>query len=250
MRRLLDRGNHVISLDNYFTGTRENLSRFPHPLSTRPCPADHENQRPGRTEHPGLANQCGAKVLQASASEVYGDPEISPQSEEYLGRVNPIGPRVCYDAGKRCAETLFFDYYRQYGLRIKVARIFNTYGPRMQPEDGRVVSTFITQALAGRPITIFGEGLQTRSFCFVDELVDGLILLMDSGDEVTGPINLGRPVFRGAGDSHWASGERAAEAQIPGGRAGGRAEVLASSGPRGSPPRRPFRRDFSFAQLQ
>lgn len=223
--RLLDRGDHVISLDNYFTGTRDNLSR----LLTDPafeavqqdvtlpitlevdeiynlaCPASpvHYQSDPVQTTRTSvqgalnvldLASRCGAKVLQASTSEVYGDPEVTPQSEEYLGRVNSIGQRACYNEGKRCAETLFFDYRRQHGLRIKVARIFNTYGPRMQPDDGRVVSTFITQALAGRPITIFGNGLQTRSFCFVDDLVDGLILLMDSPDEVTGPINLGRPI--------------------------------------------------------
>jgi UDP-glucuronate decarboxylase len=141
----------------------------------------------------GLAKRCGAKVLQASTSEVYGDPDVHPQPESYLGRVNPIGPRACYDEGKRCAETLFFDYHRQHGVRIKVARIFNTYGPRMRPDDGRVVSNFIVQALEGRPITIFGDGTQTRSFCFVDDLVEGLIRLMNSPDDVTGPINLGRP---------------------------------------------------------
>jgi UDP-glucuronate decarboxylase len=142
----------------------------------------------------GLAKRVKAKILQASTSEVYGDPEVHPQNEAYWGRVNPIGPRSCYDEGKRCAETLFFDYRRQHNLTIKVARIFNTYGPRMQLNDGRVVSNFIVQALTGRPITIYGDGKQTRSFCYVDDLIDGLVRLMDTGDEVTGPINLGNPV--------------------------------------------------------
>jgi len=141
----------------------------------------------------GLAKRVKAKILQASTSEVYGDPEVHPQNEAYWGRVNPIGPRSCYDEGKRCAETLFFDYRRQHNLTIKVARIFNTYGPRMQLNDGRVVSNFIVQALTGRPITIYGDGKQTRSFCYVDDLIDGLIRLMDTGDEITGPINLGNP---------------------------------------------------------
>ncbi|MGA0843308.1 MAG: UDP-glucuronic acid decarboxylase family protein, partial [Arenicellales bacterium] len=141
----------------------------------------------------GLAKRTGAKILQASTSEVYGDPELHPQPESYWGRVNPIGIRSCYDEGKRCAETLFFDYFRQHRLRIKVARIFNTYGPRMHPDDGRVVSNFIVQALKGDPITIYGDGSQTRSFCYVDDLVDGLIRLMDSSDDITGPINLGNP---------------------------------------------------------
>ena len=141
----------------------------------------------------GLAKRTGAKILQASTSEVYGDPEIHPQTEDYWGRVNPIGARSCYDEGKRCAETLFFDYHRQHNLRIKVARIFNTYGPNMHPQDGRVVSNFIVQALQGSPITIYGAGSQTRSFCYVDDLVCGLIALMNSGDDITGPINLGNP---------------------------------------------------------
>jgi UDP-glucuronate decarboxylase len=140
----------------------------------------------------GLAKRCQAKVLQASTSEVYGDPEVHPQPESYWGRVNPIGLRACYDEGKRCAETLFFDYHRQHRVRIKVARIFNTYGPNMRPDDGRVVSNFINQALEGKSLTIFGDGRQSRSFCYVDDLVEGLIRLMDSPDEVTGPINLGR----------------------------------------------------------
>jgi UDP-glucuronate decarboxylase len=141
----------------------------------------------------GLAKRLRAKILQASTSEVYGDPEIHPQDETYWGRVNPIGPRSCYDEGKRCAETLFFDYRRQHNLSIKVARIFNTYGPRMRPNDGRVVSNFIVQALTNRPITIYGNGQQTRSFCYVDDLIDGLIKLMDTNDDVVGPINLGNP---------------------------------------------------------
>ncbi len=223
-RRLLERGDSVICADNYFTGTRENIA----PLLDNPrfealrhdvtfplfvevdeiynlaCPASpvHYQFDPVQTTKTsvhgainilGLAKRCRAKVLQASTSEVYGDPEVQPQTEEYWGRTNPIGPRACYDEGKRCAETLFFDYHRQHGVRIKVARIFNTYGPRMLPDDGRVVSNFIVQALYGRPITIFGDGSQTRAFCYIDDLVEGLIRLMDSGDEVTGPINLGRP---------------------------------------------------------
>jgi UDP-glucuronate decarboxylase len=141
----------------------------------------------------GLAKRLKAKILQASTSEVYGDPAIHPQTEDYWGHVNPIGPRSCYDEGKRCAETLFFDYHRQLGLRIKVARIFNTYGPRMHVADGRVVSNFIVQALQGQPITLYGDGQQTRSFCYVDDLIDGLVRLMDSADEVTGPVNIGNP---------------------------------------------------------
>ena len=142
----------------------------------------------------GLAKRLRAKILQASTSEVYGDPTVHPQTESYWGNVNPIGFRSCYDEGKRCAETLFFDYHRQHRLRIKVARIFNTYGPRMHPQDGRVVSNFIMQALAGAPITIYGDGSQTRSFCFVDDLIEGLIRLMETGDEITGPMNIGNPV--------------------------------------------------------
>ena len=141
----------------------------------------------------GLAKRTGAKILQASTSEVYGDPKIHPQMEEYLGNVNPIGPRACYDEGKRCAETLFFDYYRQHEVNIRVARIFNTYGPRMHPNDGRVVSNFIVQALSGKPLAVYGDGSQTRSFCFVDDLVNGLMSLMKAPDEIVGPINLGNP---------------------------------------------------------
>jgi UDP-glucuronate decarboxylase len=141
----------------------------------------------------GLAKRLGAKILQASTSEVYGDPHVHPQPEDYWGHVNPIGPRSCYDEGKRCAETLFFDYHRQHRLKIKVMRIFNTYGPRMHPNDGRVVSNFIVQALRGEDITIYGDGLQTRSFCYVDDLIEGMLRLMDSSDEITGPINIGNP---------------------------------------------------------
>lgn len=141
----------------------------------------------------GLAKRVKAKILQASTSEVYGDPEIHPQPESYWGKVNPVGPRSCYDEGKRCAETLFFDYHRQHGLKIKVARIFNTYGPRMHPNDGRVVSNFIVQALSNKDITVFGDGLQTRSFCYVDDLIEGLIKMMNSPDDFTGPVNLGNP---------------------------------------------------------
>jgi UDP-glucuronate decarboxylase len=223
-RRLLDRGDSVICVDNYFTGTRDNIAQmlenpyfealrhdvtFPLYLEVDEiynlaCPASpvHYQSDPVQTTKTsvhgainilGLAKRCGAKVLQASTSEVYGDPEVHPQPESYWGRTNPIGPRACYDEGKRCAETLFFDYHRQHAVRIKVARIFNTYGPRMRPDDGRVVSNFIVQALAGRPITVFGDGSQTRSFCYIDDLVEGLIRLMDSADEITGPVNLGRP---------------------------------------------------------
>ncbi len=222
--RLVNRGDDVICLDNFFTGDKRNIAHllgrsnfelmrhdvtFPlyvevDEIYNLACPASpiHYQHDPVQTTKTsvhgainmlGLAKRTGAKILQASTSEVYGDPEVHPQPEAYWGRVNPIGIRSCYDEGKRCAETLFFDYHRQHGLRIKVARIFNTYGPRMHPEDGRVVSNFIVQALRGEPITIYGEGTQTRSFCYVDDLVDGLIRLMDSSDEVTGPINLGNP---------------------------------------------------------
>jgi len=222
--RLVNRGDDVICLDNFFTGDKRNITHllgranfelirhdvtFPlyvevDEIYNLACPASpiHYQHDPVQTTKTsvhgainmlGLAKRTGAKILQASTSEVYGDPEVHPQPEAYWGRVNPIGIRSCYDEGKRCAETLFFDYYRQHGLHIKVARIFNTYGPRMHPEDGRVVSNFIVQALRGEPITVYGEGIQTRSFCYVDDLVDGLIRLMDSSDEVTGPINLGNP---------------------------------------------------------
>ncbi len=223
-RRLLESGADVICLDNFFTGTRDNvidLLANPHfelmrhdvtfPLYVEvdeiynlACPASpiHYQHDPVQTTKTsvhgainmlGLAKRTRARILQASTSEVYGDPQVHPQKEDYWGHVNPIGPRSCYDEGKRCAETLFFDYYRQHQLRIKVARIFNTYGPNMHPNDGRVVSNFIMQALRGEPITLYGDGSQTRSFCYVQDLVDGLIKLMHSGEEITGPINLGNP---------------------------------------------------------
>jgi len=222
--RLLAEGNHVICLDNFFTGTRANVSHllsdpnfeilrhdvtFPlyievDEIYNLACPASpiHYQFDPVQTTKTsvhgainmlGLAKRTRAKILQASTSEVYGDPKVHPQTEDYWGHVNPIGLRSCYDEGKRCAETLFFDYHRQHRLRIKVARIFNTYGPRMHPNDGRVVSNFIVQALCGEPITIYGDGRQTRSFCYVDDLVAGLNALMETGDDVTGPINLGNP---------------------------------------------------------
>jgi UDP-glucuronate decarboxylase len=222
--RLLESGAAVICLDNFFTGARRNIAHllddkrfelvrhdvtFPFyveidEIYNLACPASpvHYQHDPVQTTKTsvhgainmlGLAKRLRCKILQASTSEVYGDPSIHPQTEEYWGNVNPIGPRSCYDEGKRCAETLFFDYWRQYKLRIKVARIFNTYGPRMHPNDGRVVSNFIVQALLNRDITIFGDGTQTRSFCYVDDLVDGLNRLMKTADETTGPINLGNP---------------------------------------------------------
>lgn len=223
-RRLLGQGHEVVCVDNFYTGNKKNITplldyknfellrhdvTFPlyievDEIYNLACPASpiHYQSDPVQTTKTsvhgainmlGLAKRLGAKVLQASTSEVYGDPEIHPQTEDYWGRVNPIGARSCYDEGKRCAETLFFDYHRQHNLRIKVARIFNTYGPNMHPQDGRVVSNFIVQALEGSPITIYGAGKQTRSFCYVDDLVSGLIALMNSGDDITGPINLGNP---------------------------------------------------------
>ena len=222
--RLIDAGHDVICLDNYFTGTKENLLKlldcpnfellrhdvtFPlyvevDEIYNLACPASpvHYQYDPVQTTKTsvhgainmlGLAKRTGAKIFQSSTSEVYGDPTVHPQPENYRGNVNPIGPRACYDEGKRCAETLFFDYHRQHNLRIRVARIFNTYGPRMRPDDGRVVSNFIVQALRGDAITIYGDGNQTRSFCFIDDLIDGFICLMDAPDDVTGPINLGNP---------------------------------------------------------
>jgi len=222
--RVLKSGSDVICLDNFFTGTKDNIAHLlgnPHfelmrhdvtfPLYVEvdqiynmACPAApiHYQFDPVQTTKTsvhgainmlGLAKRVKATILQASTSEVYGDPKVHPQTEDYWGHVNPIGLRSCYDEGKRCAETLFFDYHRQHKLRIKVARIFNTYGPRMHPNDGRVVSNFIVQALKGEAITIFGEGSQTRSFCYVDDLVDGLVRLMESSDDVTGPINIGNP---------------------------------------------------------
>jgi UDP-glucuronate decarboxylase len=222
--RLLDRGDHVICLDNYFTGTRDNIAHllqnpyfeairhdvtFPIYLEVDQiynlaCPASpiHYQHDPVQTTKTsvhgainvlGLAKRLRVPVFQASTSEVYGDPTVHPQVEEYWGNVNPVGLRSCYDEGKRCAETLFFDYHRQHGLEIKVARIFNTYGPRMHPNDGRVVSNFIVQALRGESITIYGEGSQTRSFCYVSDLIEGFMRLMESDPSVTGPINLGNP---------------------------------------------------------
>jgi UDP-glucuronate decarboxylase len=223
--RLIGQGHEVLCVDNFFTGRRQNvLGLLGNPMFelmrhdvTFPlyvevdeiynlaCPASpvHYQFDPVQTTKTsvhgainmlGLAKRTKAKILQASTSEVYGDPAVHPQVETYNGNVNPIGPRACYDEGKRCAETLFFDYYRQHRLRIRVARIFNTYGPRMLPNDGRVVSNFIVQALKGEPITIYGKGDQTRSFCYVDDLLSGLIALMNAPDDVTGPVNLGNPV--------------------------------------------------------
>jgi UDP-glucuronate decarboxylase len=208
--RLLADGHDVLCVDNFFTGTKDNIAQLI-PLYVEvdeiynlACPASpiHYQYDPVQTTKTsvhgainmlGLAKRVKAKILQASTSEVYGDPQVHPQTEDYWGNVNPIGVRSCYDEGKRCAETLFFDYWRQYKLRIKVARIFNTYGPRMHPNDGRVVSNFIVQALKGEPITIYGEGSQTRSFCYVEDMVEGLVRLMDSADDFTGPVNLGNP---------------------------------------------------------
>jgi len=222
--RLIDAGHEVLCVDNCFTGTKQNIA----PLLNHPnfeflrhditfplyvevdqiynlaCPASpiHYQFDPVQTTKTsvhgainvlGLAKRVRAKILQASTSEVYGDPDIHPQPEDYWGRVNPIGLRACYDEGKRCAETLFFDYHRQHSLKIKIARIFNTYGPRMHPNDGRVVSNFIVQALRGEALTIYGEGSQTRSFCFVDDMVEALMRLMNSSDALTGPVNLGNP---------------------------------------------------------
>jgi UDP-glucuronate decarboxylase len=223
-RRLLAQGNDVLCIDNFFTGARDNIIELldnPHfellrhdvtfpiyvevdEIFNLACPASpiHYQFDPVQTTKTsvhgainmlGLAKRLKAKIFQASTSEVYGDAQIHPQDESYWGNVNPIGPRSCYDEGKRCAETLFFDYHRQHDLRIKVARIFNTYGPNMHPNDGRVVSSFILQALQGQPLTVFGNGLQTRSFCYVDDIVDGFIRFMDSEDDFTGPLNLGNP---------------------------------------------------------
>ncbi|HWA46490.1 MAG TPA: UDP-glucuronic acid decarboxylase family protein [Hypericibacter adhaerens] len=222
--RLLREGADVLCVDNFFTGTKDNVAHlldspnfellrhdvtFPlyvevDEIYNLACPASpiHYQHDPVQTTKTsvhgainmlGLAKRLKAKVFQASTSEVYGDPEVHPQTEDYRGNVNPIGPRACYDEGKRCAETLFFDYYRQHNLRIRVARIFNTYGPRMHPNDGRVVSNFVVQALRGEPITIFGEGMQTRAFCYVDDLIEGFLRLMAAPDDLTGPVNLGNP---------------------------------------------------------
>src|SRR6478609_4111213 len=222
--RLLEQGHEVICVDNYFTGTKRNIEHLRnHPafefirhdvtfplyievdeIYNLACPAapihyQHDPVQTTKTSVHGAINMLGlakrlrCKILQASTSEVYGDPSVHPQTEEYWGNVNPIGPRSCYDEGKRCAETLFFDYWRQHRLQIKVARIFNTYGPRTHPNDGRVVSSFIVQALLNQDVTIFGDGEQTRSFCYVDDLIRGLTRMMDSGSDVVGPLNLGNP---------------------------------------------------------
>jgi UDP-glucuronate decarboxylase len=223
--RLLARGHDVLCVDNYFTGRKDNIAHLlrdphfeamrhdvTHPLFVEvdeiynlACPASpiHYQFDPVQTTKTsvigainmlGLAKRLKAKILQASTSEVYGDPTLHPQPESYRGNVNPIGPRACYDEGKRCAETLFFDYHRQHNLRIRVVRIFNTYGPRMHPNDGRVVSNFIVQALKNEPITLYGDGSQTRAFCYVDDLIEGFLRMMDAADEQTGPMNLGNPV--------------------------------------------------------
>src|SRR5258707_7791894 len=222
--RLLSQGCAVLCVDNFYTGSRRNIEHlmdhkrfelvrhdvtFPlyvevDDIYNMACPASpiHYQRDPVQTTKTavhgainmlGLAKRVKARILQASTSEVYGDPQVHPQTEDQLGHVHTIMPRACYDEGKRCAETLFFDYYRQHRLRIKVARIFNTYGPRMHPNDGRVVSNFVVQALQNQDITIYGDGTQTRSFCYVDDLVDGLIRLMETGDDVVGPVNLGNP---------------------------------------------------------
>ncbi len=222
--RLLAAGYEVLCVDNYFTGSKDNIAHllknpyfevlrhditFPlyvevDEIYNLACPASpvHYQFDPVQTTKTcvhgainmlGLAKRVKARILQASTSEVYGDPEVHPQREDYRGNVNPVGPRACYDEGKRCAETLFFDYHRQHGLDIRVARIFNTYGPRMHPNDGRVVSNFIIQALRGEPITVFGDGSQTRSFCYVDDLIDGLIRLMEAETQAARPMNLGNP---------------------------------------------------------
>src|ERR1700732_59618 len=223
--RLIARGDAVVCLDKFFTGSRDNVEQLlsrPHfelirhdivrpvflevdQVYNLACPASPEAYQSnpiktiktstvGMVNVLGLAKRCQARILHASTSEVYGDPQVHPQTEDYWGHVNPIGPRSCYDEGKRVAETLFFDYHRQHGLAIKVARIFNTYGPRMHRSDGRVVSNFIVQALAGDPITLYGDGNQTRSFCYVGDLIDGLVRLMESPPSFTGPVNLGNPV--------------------------------------------------------
>jgi len=229
--RLLAEGNDVLCVDNYFTGRKANIAHllgdpnfeamrhdicFPlyvevDEIYNLACPASpiHYQFDPVQTTKTsvsgainmlGLAKRVRARIFQASTSEVYGDPSVHPQREDYRGNVNPIGPRACYDEGKRCAETLFFDYHRQHKLRIRVARIFNTYGPRMHPNDGRVVSNFIVQALKGEPITVYGDGTQSRAFCYVDDLIEGFLRLMAAPDDVTGPINLGNPVETRVGE--------------------------------------------------
>ena len=222
--RLIDLGHDVLCVDNFYSSTKSNVAHLlGHPrfelmrhdvtfplyvevdeIYHLACPASpiHYQRDPVQTTKTavhgsinalGLAKRTGARILLTSTSEVYGDPEVHPQTEDYWGRVNPIGPRACYDEGKRAAETLFFDYWRQHELEIKVVRLFNTYGPRMHPQDGRVVSNFVVSALAGEPLTVYGDGAQTRSFCYVDDIIDGLVTMMESPREVTGPINLGNP---------------------------------------------------------
>ncbi len=222
--RLVRQGHDVICVDNYYSGRKQNIAHliaspnfealrhdvtFPlyvevDEIYNLACPASPRQYQldpvqtmktsvHGAINMLGLAKRCGAKILQASTSEIYGEPTVHPQPESYFGNVSIMGPRSCYDEGKRCAETLFYDYHRQHGVRIKVIRIFNTYGPRMQPDDGRVVSNFVVQALSGAPLTVFGSGAQTRSFCYVDDLIDGMIAVMETGDAVTGPINVGNP---------------------------------------------------------
>ena len=229
--RLRAQGHDVLCVDNYFTGRKDNIAPLlgdphfeamrhdvTHPLFVEvdeiynlACPASpiHYQFDPVQTTKTsvigainmlGLAKRLKAKILQTSTSEVYGDPTLHPQPESYRGNVNPIGPRACYDEGKRCAETLFFDYYRQHSLKIRVVRIFNTYGPRMHPNDGRVVSNFIVQALKGEPITLYGDGTQTRAFCYVEDMIEGFVRMMEAPDAVTGPINLGNPVETAVGD--------------------------------------------------
>ena len=229
--RLRAQGHDVLCVDNYFTGRKDNIAHLmddslfeamrhdvTHPLFVEvdeiynlACPASpiHYQFDPVQTTKTsvigainmlGLAKRVKAKILQTSTSEVYGDPTLHPQPESYRGSVNPIGPRACYDEGKRCAETLFFDYYRQHKVRIRVVRIFNTYGPRMHPNDGRVVSNFIVQALKDEPITLYGDGTQTRAFCYVDDMIEGFLRMMDAPDEVIGPINLGNPVETSVGE--------------------------------------------------
>ena len=267
--RLLGAGHEVLCVDNFFTGTRANvISLLDNPrfelmrhdvtfplfvevdeIYNLACPASpvHYQYDPVQTTKTsvhgainmlGLARRVGGRILQSSTSEVYGDPKEHPQSESYWGHVNPIGIRSCYDEGKRCAETLFFDYRRQHGLSIKVARIFNTYGPRMHPNDGRVVSNFIVQALRGDPITIYGDGSQTRAFCYVDDLVEGLIRLMQTDEEVTGPMNLGNP-------AEFSMQELADEVLR---LTGSRSEVTQKPLPSDDPTRR--RPDISYASAQ
>jgi UDP-glucuronate decarboxylase len=267
--RLLERGDDVLCVDNFFTGTKDNIDEllsnhrfelmrhdvtFPlyvevDEIYNLACPASpiHYQFDPVQTTKTsvhgainmlGLAKRVKAKILQASTSEVYGDPEMHPQSEDYWGRVNPVGLRSCYDEGKRCAETLFFDYRRQHELPIKVARIFNTYGPNMHPHDGRVISNFIVQALRNEPITLYGDGSQTRSFCYVDDLIEGMIRLMETPEECTGPINLGNP-------DEFTIAELAGKVVV---LTGSRSEIVHAPLPQDDPHRR--RPDISLARTR